>query len=405
MKIRVSARLLAGLLLALCAVDFAPATPTQEKASWWPADVEQALARSGKNRPELEKALFGTQLDQRQGMIFLIANMPDSDLRSLKASFLLDNIELAYQARQQVPWGAQKIPNEIFFNNILPYAIRDEARDAWRKELYELCLPLIKYCKTPSAATQRLNENVFKILKVQYSTKRKKAQQSPKESIETGLASCTGLSVLLSDACRSVAVPTRLVGTPLWANKTGNHTWVEIWDAGWHFTGACEPDPKGLDRGWFVGNASQAKKDVPEHAIYASSFQKTKVSFPLVWAPNRKDIYAENVTERYAKEMAPKDEHVRVLVRVWQGDKNARTMAIPLTGHLTVLTRPERSSRRIPAGETNDKNDMQRCSIFCPITNTTLRRRLSASGLEKHFKTTTAKEQVLEIELPGDLRT
>ncbi len=119
--------------------------------------------------------------------------------------------------------------------------------------------------------------------------------------MELGKASCTGLSILLSDACRSVAVPARLAGTPLWTNKSGNHTWVEIWDNGWHFTGACEQDPKGLDRGWFEGNAAAAKKDVPEHAIYAASFRKTKVSFPLVWAPQSKDVFAENVTERYTK--------------------------------------------------------------------------------------------------------
>src|SRR5207248_8133691 len=131
-------------------------------------------------------------------------------------------------------------------------------------------MPLVKECKTPGEAAQRLNATIFDKLKVKYSTKRKQPHQSPKESIETGTASCTGLSILLSDACRSVAIPARLVGTPLWANKTGNHTWVEIWDGDWHFTGACEADPKGLDRGWFTGNASQAKKDDPKHAIYAA---------------------------------------------------------------------------------------------------------------------------------------
>jgi predicted esterase len=240
---------------------------------------------------------------------------------------------------------------------------------------------------------------VFKILKVQYSTKRKKAQQSPKESIETGLASCTGLSVLLSDACRSVAVPTRLVGTPMWTNKTGNHTWVEIWDAGWHFTGACEPDPKGLDRGWFVGNAAQAKKDVPEHGIYAASFQKTKVSFPLIWAPNRKDIYAENVTERYAKETAPKDQHVRVLIRVWQEGRKAR-IAVPV--EVLDKSDPTHIFKGESRGETNDKNDMLGFDLL-PDHEYSLRVG-SPQRLEKSFKTTTAKEQVLEIELPADLK-
>src|SRR5262249_35066295 len=148
---------------------------------------------------------------------------------------------LAYRARREVPWG-KSVPEEIFLDNVLAYANVNEARDPWRKEMIELCLPLVKECKTASEAAELLNRTIFSKLKVAYSTQRNKPHQSPRESIATGKASCTGLSILLSDACRSVAIPARLVGTPLWADKSGNHTWVEIWDHGWHFTGACEPD-------------------------------------------------------------------------------------------------------------------------------------------------------------------
>ena len=93
-------------------------------------------------------------------------------------------------------------------------------------------------------------------------------------------------------------------------NKRGNHTWVEIWDKGWHFTGACEPDPNGLDRGWFVGDAAQAKKDVPEHAIYAASFKKTEAALPAgLGARTAATCPAENVTDRYAKTAASEGRH------------------------------------------------------------------------------------------------
>jgi predicted peptidase len=271
-----------------------------QDARWWDKHVEEALRRARDNRKELETALHNTPKAQRPGIAFLIANMPNSDLRSLKADFLLSNTELAYKARNEVPWG-KDIPEELFLNDVLPYANLDEKRDAWRKEFYDLCMPLAKSCKTPAEAAQRLNSEIFKKVKLQYSTKRKAPNQSPRESIEQGMASCTGLSIVLSDACRAVCIPARLVGTPLWANKSGNHTWVEIWDKGWHFTGACEQDPSGLNRGWFVGNAAQAKKDSFEHAIYASSFRRTTIHFPLVWAMNRRDVPAENVTDRYTK--------------------------------------------------------------------------------------------------------
>ena len=299
-------RLSISILFAFAALYFVSVMPAQDNEAWWPAEVEQSLANSGKNRAELEKALSAVPADQRAGMAFLIANMPDNDLRSLRADFLLENVALAYQARRQVPWG-KKVPDAIFFDNVLAYANVNESRDPWRREFYELCMPLIKDCKTPGEAAELLNRSIFPKLKVGYSTQRQKPHQSPRESMATGKASCTGLSIILSDACRSVAIPARLVGTPLWADKSGNHTWVEIWDSDWHFTGACEPDPKGLDRGWFVGNAAQANKDSAIHAIYAASFRKSPLSFPMVWAPGRKDVYAENVTDRYTQAPKPKE--------------------------------------------------------------------------------------------------
>jgi transglutaminase-like putative cysteine protease/predicted esterase len=298
MKMKI-VRLFVGLLCGVSVFHLA-ALVAEEKAPWWSAEVEKALTRAGDNRSQLEKALHAVPREQRKGMAFLVANMPDADLRSLRADFLRENVELAYKARKEFAWGS-KIPEEIFLNDILPYANVDEARHAWRKELYELCAPLVKECKTPAEAAQRLNATIFPKLKVRYSKERKQPHQSPKETIEQGKATCTGLSILLSDACRSVAVPARLAGTPLWSNNSGNHTWVEVWDGGWHFAGAAEPDPKGLDRAWFVGVAAEAKKDSPRHAIYAASFRRTPVSFPLVWAPDRKDVYAENVSERYTK--------------------------------------------------------------------------------------------------------
>ena len=307
---RIATRQLAAIVLPFCMLPLLQATPFQEQPKWWPTQVEEALARAKENRPEIVKALNGVPMDQRNGMVFLVANMPDSDLKSLRADFLLENLDLAYKVRQQFPWS-KHISEEMFLNNVLPYANVDETRHPWRKEFYDLCAPVVKDCKTAAEAAQKLNERVFNTLKVKYSTARKKANQSPKESIDQGLASCTGLSIVLIDACRSVGVPARLVGTALWIDKSGNHNWVEIWDGEWHFTGACEPDPKGLDRGWFVQKAEQAIKDSPKHAIFAVSFAKTSVSFPLVWTSQRKDVYAENVTDRYtrnAKQELPKEQ-------------------------------------------------------------------------------------------------
>ncbi len=285
--------------------------------------LKLALEAAGDNRAELEKSLQQVSEKQKPALKFLIENMPVRDLKSLKADFLLEHVRLAYQARGEFPWG-KKISDEMFFNDVVAYANVNEKREAWRDELYKICKPIVKDCKTAAEAAHKINQQLFRIVKVKYSTKRKRPDQAPSESIEQGMASCTGLSILLSDACRSVSIPARLTGTPLWTNKRGNHTWVEIWDGVWHFTGACEASKQGLNHGWFVGDASRAIKDSRLHAIYSTSFRKTKTTFPLVWARRDKSVYAVNVTERYNAFAKPKSDKVRLFIRVLDSDGKTR---------------------------------------------------------------------------------
>ncbi len=318
------------------------------------ARVAEQLDRAGGNRAELEQALAAApDEDERYGLQFLIAHMPEPDLQSLSAKYLLANSSLAWQARRELPWGPA-IPERIFLNDVLPYANIDEQRDDWRAEMHELCLPIVKDLRAPAAAAHRLNLELFRKLNLGYSTQRRAANQGPAESIASGKASCTGLSIVLADACRSVCIPARLVGTPLWANKRGNHTWVEIWDGGWHFTGACEADPQGLDRGWFVASAAEARADSFEHAIYAASFARTDVYFPLPWAIHNTSVPAENVTARYAVGEPRTGTAVRLLVRVVDaaGERVPRDVRVFRPGS----AEPFCTGRS--RGETSDRNDI-----------------------------------------------
>jgi pimeloyl-ACP methyl ester carboxylesterase len=275
------------------------ADPTVEQP--WPEEVKQALAASGTNRPAWVRALELASPASSEEAQFLLENMPELDLQTLPPECVLTNLALAEEAFTNAPWRA-RVPREIFLNEILPYCCVNEMRDNWRPALHTLCAPLVADCRTPAAAAQRLNEMLFKLVNVRYSTARKKADQSPFETISSGLASCTGLSILLVDACRSVGVPARFAGTPMWVNMRGNHSWVEVWDDGWHFLGAAEPDAQGLDHAWFEHDASQALKDSRDHAIYAASFKKTGLSFPLDWASDVGWINAVNVTDRYTRQ-------------------------------------------------------------------------------------------------------
>ncbi len=321
--------------------------------------LQVALKQAGGNRQQLELALEKVPATHRKGMEFLIRNMPERDLTTLNADFLLNNVKLAYQAWEESNWHDQ-IPEDIFLNDVLPYASITETREDWRSDFHQRFAKLVKDAKSPGEAAAILNNKIFQDLGVKYSTKRKRADQSPSESIEQGLASCSGLSVVLIDACRAVGVPARFVGTPLWANRSGNHSWVEIYDDGWQFTGAAEPNGMDLNKGWFVNQASQGVRDNRLHAIYATSYRKTPIRFPMVWDRRADYVYAVNVTDRYTrlKETLP-DGVERIMFVAMQGDSDQR-VRLPL-----VIK--DASGQEVFAGQTNDERFDRNDHVSVPL--------------------------------------
>ncbi len=301
-----------------------------------------------------ESARAQAAADELPALEFLLAGMPARDRERLDAEFLVGRVREARAARAAAPWGA-RIPESIFRDAVLPYAHVSETRERWHDALRERCLPWIAECTTPGEAALAINAKLFGAVGVKYSTGRRRADQSPSESIEQGLASCTGLSILLASACRSVGVPARLAGIAEWPNKPGNHTWVEVWDFdGWHFLGAAEPDPRGLDHTWFQADAALARADEPRHAVWAVTWQPDAARFPLVFAPGW-DVRGENVTHRYVGE----GEHalpagmMRLWVDVRAADGGPRVAADVALLDREGVVRHAGLSR----GETADTND------------------------------------------------
>ena len=295
------------------------------KAEW-----EKRLAAAGDNAVEIS-AFVKAARDKHgefgeRAAVFLVQGMPVVDLKNLKSDFLSENLSLALKAREEFPW-VRGLPEKVFFNDVVPYASLDETREPWRRDFYRQCADLVKGCRTTTEAAQAINKNFFNLIKVHYNTGRKAPNQSPSESIALGKATCTGLSIIMVDACRAVGVPARVAGTPLWSNKRGNHTWVEIYDSGtWYFTGADEYNKDGLNRAWFTGDASKAIADDWKHAIWATSWEKTGTHFPMVWDLQNQEVAAVNVTGRYAKDRRRKVREATVYLRLWDrqgGDRLA----------------------------------------------------------------------------------
>ncbi|MBO7315145.1 MAG: transglutaminase domain-containing protein [Alistipes sp.] len=271
----------------------------------WRADLDAAIASSERGE-ELKAALESMDKSQRKDMAYLIINMPDFDRNGIDLELLKENVEYANIAREQFAW-AQQLHEEVYLCDVLPYAVVDEVRDSWRKELYGIFAPEVEGCATMYDAICAVNANIPRLTGVDYNTLREKTNQSPSESMRQGMASCTGLSILLVDAYRAVGIPARFVGTASWHDNRGNHSWTEVWlDGEWRVTEYYFPSQ--LDHLWFMPDASKAKADDRTYAIYATRFAGGNDWFPMVWADEDEDgpieelpkwVGAENVTQHY----------------------------------------------------------------------------------------------------------
>jgi poly(3-hydroxybutyrate) depolymerase len=324
------------------------------ESTWWDAQVAASLDRAPAQRPGWVHLLESCRPEQRAGLAYLVRDLPRRDLETMPPATLAANVALAYRARGEVPWGAG-LPEDVFLDSVLPHASVTEPRESMRAEFHDRYLPMVKDCQSPGPAALRLNRALFRDYKVTYNTRRLRTDQSSKESIAQGMATCTGLSIMLVEACRAVGVPARVAGIASWPGRGGNHTWVEVWDNGWHFVGAAEPDEKGLDHAWFVGDAARAIKGSPRGAIYAVTYRSTGASFPMVWDSSAR-VPAEDVTDRYARGGPAVASRPRLMVEVCREGRRVEA-------EVTVLDRATGTSRALGSspGPRVDRNRLLTC--------------------------------------------
>lgn len=325
--------------------------------------IDRTIATAGDNAKELKKALKEVPRNEREGMAFLISYMPERDAKSLSADFLLENVQYAYKARAEFPW-AKEVPDSVFLNDVVAYANLNENRESWRKDFYERFKKYVAPCKTMREAIDSVNKNVRDELLVDYNTKREKPDQAPYESMRQHMASCSGLSILLTDAFRAVGIPSRVAGTPAWHDDRGNHNWNEVWiDGQWRFTEYYPSDD--LDQSWFLTDAGKAIKEDVRKAIYAASFKPTGCYFPLVWDEDIRYVHAENVTDRYTSlyraqlsAMPADGSHVALRVMVFKDKDHAKASGDRVATNLDVFKGEKQLYGGRSTGATQDMNDV-----------------------------------------------
>ena len=283
------------VLCGLAAIALGIALIVWPSKGYNPADDSalQDVVAASSRAAELEALMAETPVEQQQKMAFLLKNMPDFDRETMDLSLLKENVEYAHMVREKYQW-AKQLPEDVYLYDVLPYHVVDEVRDSWRKELYELFAPAVDTCSTMYDALCAVKAYIPRLTGVDYITKREKTYQSPRESMRQGMASCTGLAILLVDAYRAVGIPARFAGTASWHDNRGNHSWTEVWlDGEWRVTEYYFPSK--LDHLWFMPDASKAKEDDRTYAIYATRFGKADDWFPMVWADG--DVEGRSVEE------------------------------------------------------------------------------------------------------------
>lgn len=212
-------------------------------------------------------------------------------MKSILTIFLL----FATVAFAQFPWSG-KAPQEIEQAALLPDCVLDESPSNWRPVLQKIFQPLVKDCKTAREAALTIAANMTQATGVYYSRERRHPLMNPLEALAEKKVSCTGQSILLVCALRSIGIPARAVGIGTWGHIRGNHTWCEVWcDGGWNM---LEFNEKEFNTPWVMEYVGLINPQISFQRIYAVSPQSKDAFFPAVWNP-WSHIAAEDVTERY----------------------------------------------------------------------------------------------------------
>lgn len=301
----------------------------------------QPLMHAGMNRYELSAAIHNVSKEHRKAMIFLIANMPKNDLKTLKKEFLVENVELAYKTREEVPWG-KDIPDEIFLNYVVPYTVSTEKCENWRPALYKLFIDKAKKCNNVEEAVLKLDMEVRNTLDVHYKPGPRKMDQSPFESMDRHPASCAGLTILFVSVCRAVGIPARAASTR-WVTVKSWHNWTEVWDHQWRFI--SQGDDTVIDTPWVAKYAMYAIPHNREHGIYTASFQKTNTKLPVLWNPKINSISAVETTCFYTNRRT-----IKIDLAKRQADKQKKLrITISLDGNIVAMRNIVKSAEFILA--------------------------------------------------------
>lgn len=223
------------------------------------------------------------------------------------AEFVRNNSALALRARREVP-VAESVPEDIFRRDVLPYRNLDEpVESGWRSEFLKRLGPIASKASSLQAAAEEVIPRVWTDLgkKVEFKSDQTPQIMSPSQVLEHGYGSCTGLSIFLVDALRSVGIPARIAGIARWNRaEGGNHNWVEVWtgpEKQWRFVDAVPATSVVWDRTWFTDGTVQKSEPRTTTGVYTVVADPAEADgkYEITWRDPPKQVPALDRTEFY----------------------------------------------------------------------------------------------------------
>jgi len=207
---------------------------------------------------------------------FLIEHQPPQDAgfrHGVTLPYLQKNARLALQSKDLLETlGLRYYSEELFLNNVAPYAVFTEKRTDFRQYFFHKLkgLVLLELGTTTNLSSSyhdrdrylslitAVNKHVWSIFRNPVTNEAQEVRfiSAPPNEINNysideivngthtnGVpgSSCTGMAIYMTAAFRSIGLPARAVGTPHWNRPKsecpegdqspgcGNHNWVEVW--------------------------------------------------------------------------------------------------------------------------------------------------------------------------------
>jgi len=152
------------------------------------------------------------------------------DVETITAEFLIDNIELAFEAWRTRPW-AKDLSFGDFCDGVLPYRGSSEPLEPWRREFMARYADLeskMKDSTDPAEAASLINDDIMKWFTFDPLYYLHPTDQSMRQMLASGLGRCEDMTNITIYAMRANGLAVTSDYTPHWANTGNNHAWNAI---------------------------------------------------------------------------------------------------------------------------------------------------------------------------------